>query len=330
MVALVSPARFGNALGADVQEEYRGRFERWGDRSSVRVKPAPVLQDGDGEYFFSPELVPAAAHPLVAGLGDDAVRRLLVHRLYDYLTFTVVLEQVAVMPVSTLMSQGRLGVALPAGLRADAFKITTDEAWHAQFSFDLMDQVARRTGVPVRLPERPAFLRGLAEIGARVDPDLRGLDEVVFTIVSETLISALLSDLPKDVRLPAAVRESVADHAADEGRHHACFADLLTRVWPALSRDQRRRMGPWVPAFVRTFLEPDRRALAFALHEVGLPPDGIDQVLAEAYPDDAVRRAVADGARATVRHFARAGALDEPGTREAFLASGLIDERYPL
>src|ERR687886_110138 len=50
--------------------------------------------------------------------------------------------------------------------------------------------------------------------------EIAGLTKVFFTVVSETLISAILSDIPHDQRVVGAVRAVIADHAEDEGRHH--------------------------------------------------------------------------------------------------------------
>jgi hypothetical protein len=261
-------------------------------------------------------------HPIVTQRGSDAIDRLLVSRLFQYLNFTTVLEATAVIPVTLDISLGRSGLHLPEEMRQDAFKITTDEAWHAQFSDDLMLQVARETGVPVRLPSRPWFLDRLTAVRADIDPDLRGATSLAFAIVSETLISTILSDLPKDRRLPAPVRELVADHAEDEGKHHAYFRSVLNAFWPALEPAQRRRLGPWIPELIRVFLEPDYRSLSFALFDLGLHDDEVSQVVAESYPPDVVRGQIARSATATVRYLREVGAFDDPATRDAFLVAG--------
>lgn len=304
---------------------YRSKFARWDELASVRSSPRRLLADAPADQiFFPPELVPAASHPLAAERGPAAVRALLVHRLYQYLEFTVELEDTAVIPVASRIARGRAGLDLPEQMRLDAFKIATDEAWHAQFSYDMIAQVRAATGVAHRPVAPPRFTVRLAEIARRLDADLRGIDDLLFAVVSETLISAILSDLPTDRRLPPAVRAVVADHAEDEGKHHAFFRSLLGFLWPALSGGQRRRVGPLLPELVAAFLEPDHAATAHALAEIGLSGPEVERVLHESYPRDAVRRSVADAARTTVRYLQDVGALDDPCTREAFAAAGLV------
>lgn len=304
--------------------EYRSSFTNWDRRASVRVKPRRTLDHVQtGWLYFPPELVPIVNHPLVAERGAEAVSRLLVSRLFQYLNFTTVLEATAVVPVTLDISLGRSGLDLPEEMRRDAFKITTDEAWHAQFSDDMMREVARETGVPIRLPSQPWFVDRLAQVRAEIDPDLRGATALAFAIVSETLISSILSDLPKDRRLPGPVRELVADHAEDEGKHHAYFRSVLNAFWPALSPAERERLGPRFPELIRIFLEPDYRALSYSLFDFGLGDDEVAQVLAESFPPDAVRERIARSAVATVRYLQEVGALDDPATHDAFLAAGL-------
>lgn len=306
---------------------YRSMFRNWEKRASVRVKPQRRLADeDDSETYFPPELVPVANHHIVAGKGPEAVRETLIARLYQYLDFTTVLEATAVIPVTTDISLGRTGIDLPGEMRRDAFKISTDEAWHAQFSDDLMHQLVDRTGVPIRLPGRPLFTDRLAALYDRICPSLHGALPLAFATVSETLISEILSDLPRDTRLPRAVRETVADHAEDEGRHHAYFRQVLPIFWHTLDGPGKRELGRFLPDLIRIFLEPDHRRISTALFGIGLTDDEVVQVLAETHSADIVTRDLAVAARATIRYLRESGVLDAPVVLDAFLASGLITE----
>lgn len=301
---------------------YRSAFGKWDDRASVRIKPSRHFTDGQAgpqQLYFPPELVPAASHPLLAETaGSPGVNEFLVQQLYSYLSFTVDLEMSAVVPVTSDISLGRSGLDLPARMRMDAFKISTDEAWHAQFSYDLICQIESTTGVRALSNHEPSFLRRLGEIKSGLDSDGQAMSGLLFAVVSETLVSALLSDLPKDRRLPAAVREVVADHAEDEGRHHAYFKSLLYHLWPALNTRQRRVAGALVPRLIAAFLEPDYAHLARGLFACGLTTDQVAQTLEESYPDSEVQRRIRNGSVSTVRYFTDIGALDESETRDHF------------
>jgi hypothetical protein len=302
---------------------YESAFLRWEDRASVRRKPRRILDAATEDLYFPPELLPVTSHQLVLDKDPEVVRRILVCRLYDYLNFTTELEELAVIPVAGKISRGRAGLDLPEQMRADAFKIVTDEAWHAQFSYDFAQQVELKTGVPQDRSGIPAFVGRLDVVREHLPTALRGLEGLLFAIVSETLISGILADIPRDTRLPRAVRDLVRDHAEDEGRHHVYFRTLLRYLWPALDKSQRQAIGPLLPEIVFAFLEPDYVQIGRSLRTCGLTATETEQVLLESWPAGKVTRDTAEAAEAVIRYFGGIGAFDDPGTAAAFEEAGL-------
>ncbi|MFG3025002.1 diiron oxygenase [Streptomyces sp. NPDC048254] len=304
---------------------YTSRFGRWNELASVRRKPQRSFEIS-GTVYFPPELYPVAMHPLVADRGDGQVEWLLLRRLYGYLDFTSELESAAVIPVATAISRGRSGLQLPERMKADAFKIVTDEAWHAQVSYDFAHEIELASGVPRAFPddEPSAFVGRLDVIREQLPHKIRGVEAMLFAIVSETLISGILSDIPRDSRLPESVRDQVRDHAEDEGRHHVYFRSLLHHLWAALTVQERRAVGPQVPAAIHAFLEPDYTRAARDLRTLGLTSEQIEQVLAESWPKGRLARQMADASASSVRYFVEVGALDDGKTRERFEEAGLV------
>lgn len=305
-------------------EPYASRFGNWDSRASVRTKPAPRFDPADiGRLYFPPELAPEVMHPAVQELGQPAAELVLLHRLYGYMDFTSELEASTVIPIAAGIARGRAGFAAPPAMRADAFKIVTDEAWHAQFSDDLVRQAETHTGVSP-LVHAPAFRASLDRLLDGADPGLRGAASLAAAICSETLISSLLASLPNDTRLPRAVSTLVRDHAEDEGRHHAYFRSVLNQFWPALTPAERRALGPLLPDVILAFLEPDYPYIRAALAAAGLSRQSAVRVVAESYPRAAQRQSYRKMARSTVRYFTEMGAMDDTRTRERFLSSGLM------
>ncbi len=306
-----------------VQSTYASRFGRWDDLAGVRRKPQRRLLEA-ADLYFPPELYPVVGHPLVAARGPAAVRTLLLNRLYDYLDFTTELENLAVIPVASKIARGTSGLLLPRQMQADAFKIVTDEAWHAQFSFDFTQELEQVTGVPHAAGGAPVFVQRLDEIAAQLPRQVAGLEALLFAIVSETLISGLLSHLPRDERLPSPVRDLVRDHAEDEGRHHVYFRSVLRHLWPALTLRERHAVGPQIPAIIQAFLTPDHAQVATRLAAVGLSNEEILQVITESWPEHELMGEIAQSAAPAVRYFTEVGALDDSRTRDAFLEAGLL------
>lgn len=313
------------AEGRERSEAYTSCFGRWDGLAGVRTRPQRAFE-GSGSLYFPPELYPVATHPLVACLGSERVDWLLLRRLRDYLDFTSELESLAVIPVATAISRGRSGLHVPEGMRADAFKIVTDEAWHAQVSYDFAHQLQSASHVPLgpRDSSPPAFAQRLDAIRNGLPSEIRGVEAIVFAIVSETLISGILSEIPRDDRLPGSVRDHVRDHAEDEGRHHVYFRSVLRHLWTALTPKERRILGPHLPAVIYAFLEPDYARAIEDLRLLGLPERSVAQVVEESWPKERVAHDVSEASRSLVRYFAEAGAFADPGTRNSFEEAGLL------
>lgn len=307
--------------------DYRSRFGNWGARASVRTKPLRILGEHlDGKLFFPTELVPGLEHPSFQAVATpDLVQRVLMHRLHAYLAFTTDLEQLVVNPVTQLLSREQLGFELPKPMLRDAFKICTDESWHALFSDDLAEQIVQATGEqPIDLP-RPRFLTELTRLCADEGPDIRGLTSLFFTVVSETLISAILCGIPHDRRVISAVRETVADHAEDEGRHHAFYATFFEYAWHQLGPAQRAQLGPLLPEFIVAFLAPDLGALAAVLAVAPLDDDTVRGIVEESCPTTQVQATIRKAASSTMRIFTHSGVLDDSRTLDRFAHHGLVD-----
>jgi hypothetical protein len=307
--------------------DYRSRFGNWDNRASVRTKALHILGEHlDGQLFFPPELVPGIDHPaLAAVMTPECRQRILMHRLHVYLSFTTDLEQLVVNPVTQLLSREQLGFDLPKPMLRDAYKICADESWHALFSDDLADQIVAATGEqPVALP-RPRFLTELDRLSAGEDSSIRGLTSLFFTVVSETLISAILCGIPHDRRVVSAVRDTVADHAEDEGRHHAFYAKFFEYAWHQLGPAQRAAIGPLLPEFVTAFLAPDPGALTAVLAVAPLGVETVRGIVEESTPAAEVRASIRKAASASLRMFTQNGVLDDPRTHDRFAEMGLVD-----
>jgi hypothetical protein len=307
------------------QNDYQSIFAHWDSNSTVRTRPRRMLDEvEDGMALFSRELTPCATHPLVVACGPDAVNELLTRRLYTYLDFTTILEQQYINPTLMRISQNRTGVRLSDEMRMDAYRIYCDEAYHALAAADLKQQVESCTGTSPSLVERPAFTATLREAKLHVPRSVWPAVELCFAIVSETLISGVLSGVPQDCTVVTTVRDSIADHAVDERKHHAYFSKLAERFWPQLSSSERRTLGPLFADFIVGFLGPDLDAYRQILHAMGFRPAEAEQILAESHPPTETTAGIRHAARATVRLLERVGVLRDPFVADYFHRLGLI------
>ncbi|WP_329171387.1 diiron oxygenase [Streptomyces sp. NBC_01477] len=326
-----APAPGAGDGGAAGEEPYRSPFRTWYERASVRQAPRRLVTAADGGVatFFPPALVPLASHRLVRDLGPAAYEQVLVQHLYRYLDFTAKLEYLVVNRTALGIAHGSVDLGLPREMRLDALKIYCDEAYHTLMTVDLLEQITDRTRIAPRLPEEPYFLRRLAAIQESTEPELRPLVELLFVIVSETLITGSLSAIPRDQELLPQIRDTIQDHASDEGRHHAYFALFARHLWGALDTRTRRWAALRLPGLIHTFLDPDLDSMREELLGYGMPKDSVEQVLAEVFTSAGVQAYARSSAETTVRHFAALGVLEDPEAREAFDRQGLLPPAGP-
>jgi hypothetical protein len=145
-----------------------------------------------------------------------------------------------------------------------------------------------------------------------------------FCIVSETLISATLSQIPKDRAVNETVRFYVSEHAKDEGRHHAFFADVLRAGWRCLAPSDRDFLAHLLPEFIRWFLEPDHGWLRAFLRGNGFAAAEVERVISESYPQDVVAGQIRADARQSLDRFHEAGVFRCSAAELSFSKAGLI------
>jgi hypothetical protein len=302
---------------------YRSRFQNWKTHSAVRSKPLPEFIRGGAKLFFTPELVPLVEHPLVSAQGDDAIHQVLTRHLLSHLNFTDVLENEVVTPVAYMLWRRKLDLSLPPAMLVDARKIAVDEMHHALLATGFIEEISALSGVDPLPAQCPSFLLELDVIKSQHESRHVPLLMLCFAIVSETLITSTLTQVPNDDRVVAGVRTILKDHAEDEARHLVYFAQILTTCWPRLTPAQRALVGPLLPRFISMFLAPDLLDVQGCLAALGFSADAAEQIIEEVYPRERILSDIRLKADSSVRLMRRAGVLEDPRTSDSFCQFGL-------
>jgi P-aminobenzoate N-oxygenase AurF len=313
----------------ETDAKYRSKLGQWDRVAAVRAKPRRTLQHevASGALVFPASLLPLLRTRAVARLShdiEDLEKKMAAQALYRYLEFTDRLELDAVNAVAQKIARREIGFDVDEGLAFDAYKVYCDEAYHAYFSIDLKRQVMAATGIDPLKGRLPRFLRVLRAVQEQAGPDLRPLIEILFVVTAETLISGNLAQIPGDKFIPAAVRDLVADHLEDEGRHHAFFSSFFELLWPQLPPRTKTAIAPALPQLIFGFLEPDREAVCVELRSYGLTSREIQDAVEEAWPRESVLRGARESASATLSLFERNGVFTDAAALDAFHLSQLL------
>lgn len=303
----------------------RGPLANWDRAAGVRTGIRRIFHEEseDGKVFFPAQLVPYLNHEAVRGLPAERLGELAVRHLYQFLLSTTHLETRIVNRAAELIANNRAGLDLSRAAQLDAFKVYCDEGYHALYSLDLADQIAVATGIPIPEWDYGGLVDGLAGAGRRLLSDEPRLAQLLQVVVFETLITAVLNELPNDQSVVTTVREVMRDHAKDEGRHHRFFATFFHELWVQLSPSLRPRVARLMPVLIRGCLDWDAGPVRSSLRLAGLDRHAAEQVVRDCYGDADLRR-VQDICHATVRICESAGVLDIPGAQEEFASHGLL------
>lgn len=308
-----------------------GPMDRWHDLAGVRTGVRRVFHEEAeaGRVFFPERLVPYLSHEAVRELPNERRRELTVRHLYQFLLSTSHLETRVVNRGAELIANGRSGIELPPASRLAAFKVYCDEGYHALYSLDLADQIGAVTRVPVPGWDYGGFVGQLADAAAMTLPDHPRLAVLLQVVVFETLITAVLHEIPNDDTVVGAVRETVRDHALDEGRHHRYFTGFFHELWRQLDEPTRARVGFALPALIRGCLLWDVEPVRSSLRLAGLDDSTATAVVRDCYGGDAGDERIRAICRASLRMCESAGVFAVPGAVEQFAAHGLIDGSAP-
>ena len=97
------------------------------------------------------------------------------------------------------------------------------------------------------------------------------------------LITDTLRNVHQEADLDPGVQEMIADHAADEARHHVFFRTLLYSIWPQLSRNFQSLALCETDTLINLYIEPDMASTERDLNYIGVHKSDTAQVLCETY-----------------------------------------------
>lgn len=303
-------------------DAYPSPLRLWDQRSWIRSKPTrKVSLEG---VAFPTRLVPLANHPEIAN-SLELQRRILAYRLLAHLRFTTLLELEHVNPVCSDLGRGVSRVLLSEGQKNDALRIYCDEGGHALFVELLAKEIEELYQIKGECLGTPEFhlclKRMLGDPAHEVSPRLL---QHFFVAVSETLVTKILRDIPRDPEVAPGVRAVIGDHANDEATHSVYFKWYFPRLWNATSGEEKLAVGRLLPDLVWAFLSPDYAVERRVLRSVGLSTQDSERVLNEVYDPETVEDGVREAARPTLEMFKKAGVFDDGEIRQSFVARKLL------
>lgn len=304
--------------------QYRSSFDKWDTRASVRN--APRRLDQMDAAMFPERFVPVLKHPQTKELPESARTLLRRAALFRFMNFTHKLEMLVVNTVTANIALGRYDADFSDPIRLDAHRIYVDEAYHALFSFEYMQNMPKQEHERAAFAETmPAFVTRANAITAACDPADRALIELLAVIISEMLITTTLRDSAREQGMDPAAAVLIQDHARDEARHHAFYKNVLLHLWPRLCDRRRSLVIDSVYPLLTAYTAPDIEAMLAELLAAGVPENKAQSVLAETYDENSVSEYARTCGAGIVQIFEElASVTDQRRLAESFHQSVLI------
>lgn len=290
--------------------KYRSPFKSWERGSSVRSAPRRQVADSlKATETFPVELVPTLNHSVTEDVGEVGRGILATQQLYRYLDFTTKLEHMVVNRTALGIAHNKVGIIMPDEMRFDAFRIYVDEGYHALVARDILEQVSTVTKITPNIPAKPAFMQELESL-VEDYPGYSTLIELMFVVVSETLITGNLSQVASSSTTDSEITSTVRDHASDEGRHHAYFRHFLRILWHQLSTREREICTKVYTRLIIGFSTPEKNATVQDLVFVGVSQDAAQAAVEDIFSPAAVTENALRGAEKNMQYFNELQSID--------------------
>ena len=294
----------------------------WSKKAWVRSTDLPTFHLNKIGYYFKPSLVPISLHPLVAKESPEIEEKLQVQHLYGYLDATEVLETDIINRGLLNLIRGNTPLNIPSDLLEEAYKIYTDEGFHALESYKLKKNIEILTNEPfVPLSTPPTNVVLLEEALNKVSEEYYNLAHLIACCVNETLISGNLLQA-NDPLLNPSIRFYIESHARDEAKHHLFFTHLFNVIWSHLLQHERKKISMILPLFIKSFLSINFSAVRNNLFRVGFSQNEVEEIIQDSYLQKDINEALNKSSKATLRIFAQNGVFNISSVRDCFINEG--------
>lgn len=311
---------------------YEKYFDLWDQQSAVRSKQHTYTMPSDGlrnellsKRWFIPDGVPILAHPLLKNIDQDKEQYILGRFLLQFLEYGTILEHEFINTILVEMAMGECGIPLPDRMRLDAFKIYTDEAYHAYFNMEATQQIRNYIGLSVNdaWPLQNSRLVGLRKLIPQDKSKENFLIRFGIVVASETIAPKELSETMKGIVIDP-IYNLFIDHAEDEKKHCMYFSTLFEVVWNYLSYEEKQFLGMMFPKILKAFVDINVIALYESLEKIEIDVDSAVKIISDSYPEDFCVNRALSVASSTFYNLERLGVYDIPGVKDEFIKEGFF------
>lgn len=301
----------------------------WDKTSSVRARPYRydcsdnnIINQLKMKSWFVFESIAILNHQAINAVSAENKNYLLACYMINFLEYTTILEHDLANQAATIIAHNRLSIDLPISIRLEALKLYTDEGYHAYFSADVAEQIAKIMDVKLRQPYFPKIER-LKLFANQAPQRFQSLTWFAIGFVSETVITKSFLYCFRSTLLDP-IYNLLGDHLHDERKHAKYFSDLFTYVWERISNEEQAYLGDILPKIIKYFFSPHHLWLEHSLQHIGINHSIITEIITTYDSSANFIKRVRDGASATLYALEKSGVFKNASIRKNFNEEELI------
>lgn len=218
-------------------------------------------------------LLPFAEHPTFIRATPEQQRHILTLAWLVYNERVITAEDRVANPAFGLVQRGVFPGADSPAFQEAVQQTLIDEHWHSYMHRVVMRRTTERRGLDassLTFPPSVTYRALVREQAAATERWERDLLTLVWTVVSEISINALLSLLARDATIQPLHRTVTAMHAKDEDFHGAVMVEVTKALWLKMTTQQRDRFIEAFPKALGAFAAQDYSAWEVIVDHVGL------------------------------------------------------------
>ncbi|WP_437573911.1 diiron oxygenase [Sorangium sp. So ce887] len=299
--------------------------ERWYASATVRNSPRIVVPDiTQGEYIFPRSRQPLSEHPIVTGLGEDAISFVLTQSAYRYMYEIGLLETRYVIDCALNIVNNEIKGASDNEKR-EALAIVIDEGYHAYVALDFILQMKALSGVqPVEVPDTNGNLDAVRRAFEVLPQHMHHDFQLISVCLAEHTLTKDLLSIGREKDATRTFTQVMTDHVSDEGRHANYFARLTKAHWARLPDATKTVIATLLPSYLDDYLagDPERGFDRKVLSAYGLAESQVSRVIDETHETylASMNGYITKTKANLVKLLQRVGIMDFPAARAAFLA----------
>ncbi len=271
---------------------YYAKSVEWDSKAGVRSNPQDYNlnlskendKNGSAKSWHLDSYSAILSHDELSSLSEEDKEFVRGTQLLEFVTKQAVFEVDCVNFVANKLALGKYKYTLTENIRLDAFKVYTDEGYHAYYTQKIANQIRDHYGIGESDidPYIKGYFEKIDKLVSQFGEQHTELCMLVLVIAAEAqIVSDISREMKQIVHEP--IRVMFKDHMIDEAFHAQFFHLVFENVWPQLSAEEAEIMGKMFCDAMVILATPRVDIYYYSLAKLGIQKEVITRCISDTY-----------------------------------------------